>query len=148
MNLENDRKILKITGIISIIGAVLTCIIGILNLIGVFAGGESAAVVGMIQKKAMKYIILGIVTIISAICYLVQGIASIKASKQNKYGTKAIIWAIISMMISICRAWSEIRCYEWTIPTITGLVITISIVGLIYFEAKKVKEAYREEKNK
>ena len=147
MSLETSRKILKISGILCLIGAALAILGGIVT---IATGGMGTALPEMqtddtVQKGVAALVGLGIATIISGIISLVEGIVSIRASKDNKYGKAAWIFAMISMLIALGRAGTEVKASGFNASSVLEFVFTLVISGLVYTAALNVKKAYDNE---
>lgn len=94
MSLETSKKILKIFGILSIIGGVLTIILGIVGLAGGgLAATEDATVGGIV-------IVVGLIALVSGIVSLLEGIFSVKAAKDPSKIQPAWIFAVIGVVMS------------------------------------------------
>lgn len=141
MQLETAKKVLKIFGIIGIIFAVLGIILGIMFLAGGGLGAtqaqtdEDVAAVGILM-------VLGIVMIIGCILSLIEGIFSVKASKDGKYGKVAWVFAILSIISSAFSLIGSIMNpgSGSTGSAIVGLIIAITV----FVAAKTVKQAHFE----
>ena len=97
MSLETSRKVLKISGILGIICAALV----IIAALAAFGIGGFATVNENVQAyenaaEGIAGILLGgIVALMSGIIALIEGIVSVKASKSNRFGNTAWIFAIL-----------------------------------------------------
>ncbi len=146
MTLEKARTVLKITGIITIILAVLGIILGGLMI----AGGGVAATMPDVQTSeesqvgAVAIVLIGIILIISAAISLIEGIFSYLASKNNKYGTVAWVFALLGLISSALSAYSQIK-ESAQFSTIIGVILGILLSILILMAAAKVKEAKKAE---
>lgn len=96
MNIETSKKILKIAGILAIIGGVLGTILGLLAVAG---GGIAAGMLeGDDQVSGGVIVIAGIVLLISGIVSLIEGICSTRAAKDTSKIKPAWIFAIIGLV--------------------------------------------------
>ncbi|MBR5407267.1 MAG: hypothetical protein IKX95_05010 [Lachnospiraceae bacterium] len=98
MNFETSRKILKIAGILSIIGGAIGLLVGILAVAGggILAGyGE-----GDDQTSGAIVLIAGVVLLISGIVSLIEGICSTRAAKDTSKIMPAWIFAIIGLIFN------------------------------------------------
>ena len=147
-DLETSRKILKIVGILTIIGAVLSLITGVLLLAG---GGYASANLPEAQTDPDTQTGIGamfaggIFIIIAGIFSLVSGIISVKASKQNKYGKIAWIFAIIGAVLAVLRGFSSVSSNPG-LSSIAGALLNIALNVMIFFAANTIKTAYAAEK--
>ena len=139
---------MKISGILCFIAAAVSIVGGI---VVISTGGLGAALPEMqtddtVQKGVVALFGVGIATVISGIISLVEGIVSVRASKDNKYGKAAWIFAMISFLIAIGRAGTEVRASGFSASTVLTFVFTLIIAGLVYTAALNVKKAYDKEK--
>ena len=145
MKLGTSKTILKVAGILTIIGAVLTLGFGAFTLVG----GSISASLPEIQSDAQLFegagilMILGLATILSGIFSLVDGIVSVKASKNFKFGKAAWIFAILGLVASVGRAAAMIKSSSWDISTVIGCIIGLAMAGIICTAANKVRVAYK-----
>ena len=147
MSLNASRKILKISGILCLIAAAISIVGGSIT---ITTGGMGAALPEMqtdstVQKGVAALLGVGIATVISGIISLVEGVVSVRASKDNKYGKAAWIFAMISFLVAIGRAGTDLKNNGMNASGILTFVFTFVIGGLVYTAALKVKKAYDEE---
>ena len=98
MNIETSKKILKVAGILSIIGGIIALLVGILAV----AGGGILAGYGQGDEQTGGAIVLvaGVVCLISGIVSLIEGICSTRAAKDTSKIMPAWIFAIIGLIIN------------------------------------------------
>ena len=96
MNIETSKKILKIAGILSIIGGVISILVGILAT----AGGGILAGIGEAedQGEGAMVAIVGVIVLIAGIISLIEGIFSTRAAKDTSKIKPAWIFAIIGLV--------------------------------------------------
>lgn len=142
-DLETSKKILKIIGILTIIGAVLSLIGGILMMAGGGAatGMEEAATDTDLQNGIAAMIGVGIVIVISGIINLISGIVSVKASKDGKYGKIAWIFAILGIIGALINGVSNLTS-SFSFSTLLSTLISLALSAMIFFAAKTVKTAH------
>ena len=146
MSLETSRKVLKIVGILIIISAVISLIGGIAFLgIGNWAAGDAEI---LAEEGAVEgiggTILLGGLLLVSGIFSLIEGIISVKASKNNKFGTAAFIFAILGLLSSIGSAINSIS-NDASASNIGSSVLTIVLSVLILLAANKIRLARKAE---
>jgi len=144
MSLNTSRKILKVSGILCFIAAAVSIVVGIMTMA---TGGMGAALPEMqtestVQKGVAALIGVGIATVISGVFSLAEGVVSVRASKDNKYGNAAWIFAMISFLVAIGRAGTELKTNGMTASGILNFLFTLVITGLVYTAALNVKKAY------
>ena len=96
MSVQTSKTILKVFGILDIIGGVLGLIGGLILLAG---GGLIAAAGGSGDEAAVGALagILGVIALIASVITLIQGICSINAAKDTSKIMPAWVFAIIGM---------------------------------------------------
>ena len=96
MNIETSKKILKIAGILSIIGGVIGILVGILAT----AGGGILAGLGEAedQGEGAMVAVVGVIVLIAGIVSLIEGIFSTRAAKDTSKIKPAWIFAIIGLV--------------------------------------------------
>ena len=102
MSLEKSQKIVKVLGILSIIGAVVSFIVAI----GMFGiGGNGAANLDVNDENAAAgvgiMLVLGIVMLVEGVVSLVQGIFSLQAAKDATKATPLWIISIIGVVLAV-----------------------------------------------
>ena len=96
MNIETSKKILKIAGILSIIGGVIATLAGIVAI----AGGGILVGVGDAEDQGSGAFVLiaGVIVLIAGIVSLIEGIFSTRAAKDTSKIKPAWIFAIIGLV--------------------------------------------------
>ena len=148
MTLEQARKILKVIGIITIIGAVISLVMGILV---VFGAGDVALTDPEVQTEADYqeivgyFIISGIALAIAGVCSLIEGVFSILASKNGKYGKICWIFSIISLVTSLYNGITNLFKGEFKLSNVVSLLVSLALNALVLVAANTVKTAYARE---
>lgn len=91
------QKFLKITGILMIVAAVLSI------LLGVAIGGIGALAAGLGAGDSLTgsyFLVLGL-TLVGGICELIAGIYGVKHCKSGENAKKCITWGIVVIVFSI-----------------------------------------------
>ena len=139
MSLETSRKVLKISGILSIIFGVLGIIMGIL----VFAtGGMIATSVDMgVEDNAMVAgisLVGGIMAVIAGIIALIEGIFSLRGAKDSTKIMPAWVFAIIGLIFGVINL---IGSFGNGASSIFSNVISLLISALIFAAANTIKRS-------
>ena len=151
MALEQARKILKVIGIITIIGAVISLVMGILV---AFGAGDVALTDPEVQTEADYqeivgyFIISGIALAIAGGCSLNEGGFSILASKNGKYGKICWIFSIISLVTSLYNGITNLFKGEFKLSNVVSLLVSLALNVLVLVAANTVKTAYAAEQKK
>ena len=146
MSLDTAKKILKVAGIIMIIGGLVSIVMGIsISFIGGYAGAEmpEAQTNPDYQKAALVMMGGGLFTAFAGIASIVEGIVAIMASKNNRYGTAAWILALIGLITSLLSAFNTIQKSGFNATNIVSLLIGLAISCLIYMAANKVRLVHK-----
>ena len=140
MSLKTAKTLLKVMGILSIIGAVL----GFIGAIIMFVGGGLVAANPEIMEgtegadQAGPLLIgVGIGALISAVIELLDGIFSVRASKDSAKWKPAWIFAILSLIASVITLIMGI-IQNGASGIITNIV-SIALAVLIFVAANTVK---------
>lgn len=145
MTLERAKTILKYCGIVIAVGAILTTALGLFL---AFGGGYAstnmpeAQTDPEMQKGTLAIMIGGILMAISGIIHLLQGIFSVKASNDSKFGKKAYLFGILGLVATVASAISQFTAPNQTnkLSTVVGLIGGIVVSVAMVFAAKAVKE--------
>lgn len=151
MSLDTSRKILKVSGIITIIFSIFGIIFGILAIVGIGALGIGTAT-GDVQTNANLAAAVGIVSIfgllalIGSIVDLISGICSVKASNDISKIMPAWVFTLIALIfdvISVIAFFVQKRPEGTTITpsNVIGLIIGLGLSILIFVAANNVKQA-------
>ena len=136
MSIETSNKILKITGILSIIGGVLMFILGLVAV----AGGGALAVVSEAEDEAAAggiAVFAGIIIILVAVIGIIEGVFSVRAAKDNSKIQPAWIFAIIGLISSIVSMVTNITSGGSVLSGIFSLALSI----LIFVAANTIRNS-------
>lgn len=141
--LDNAKSTLKILGILAIIFGVLEIISGIL----VTAGGSLLSTMTVAPEDAAAasaasglLTLLGVLTLIQGIVYLLLGIFSVRASNDFSKIGPAYIFSIIALALAIIGLILNIFS-DPTVSNILSGIVGIVFAGAIFWAAKTIKEA-------
>lgn len=144
MSIETSNKILKVTGIITLIFGILGVIAGIVLIIGARALGtvadvapgeeEAAAAVGM----GATSLIVGIILLVSSIIETLEGWFSISASKDSAKIMPAWIFAILGVIGSVGQLISSLSEDP---KGIISAIIAVALSVLIFVAANTIKKS-------
>ncbi len=146
MTLERSRKVLRYAGILAVAGGMIAMAIGIMLTTGkaymnqgtLLMAGPETTIIGS-QNKAD-----GILATFSGAFGLAEGVCSFLASKKNKFGNVAWIFSLLSLLSSLGNCGSQIRENGFTVLNTLNLLISVSVCGLIFASASKVRKAHME----
>ena len=141
MNLETSKKILRIAGILSIVGAVFMLI---LSAIGFIGGGSAASQPGIetneeLQKTVAGALVDGVLFLFIGIAGLAEGIISYLAGKTGKknLATAAMVFAVITTINLV----SNLIKSPGTTSNIVNSLISIALNLLSLYAAYVVRKA-------
>ena len=136
MSVETSKKVLKIAGILSIIGGVLLGVLGGLALAAFLGGAEIPA------GTDKTTLIIGSVTLlISGVLTLLEGILAVKAGKSAKAAFWAWLLAILSLVSAVVNV-ITLFVKGGDMSNLGSLLTTAIISALIFVAANKVKNSY------
>ncbi len=150
MELSTAKKILKVAGILSIVGGILVLILGLL---AVFGSGYAAVEMPEAQtdpeyQTAAGVLLLGSVALVlSGIFTLIQGGVSVAASKNGKYATAALVFAVLSLISTLYNNIKNFSQQGVTGSSIVSLIIAVAISALICYAANTVRVAFKNDVN-
>ena len=136
MSLETSEKILKITGILSIIGGIVGIIFAALGIFGISGGGllgpESTE-----EETAVGLAVIGgaVAVIVTALVELLEGFFSVRAANDHSKIMPAWIFAILGLLSGIGSVITGITGGDSLIGGIVSLVISI----IIFMAANTIK---------
>lgn len=151
MSLDTSKKVLKVSGIITIVFAIMGIIIGILAIVGIGALGIGTAT-GDVQSNANLAAAVGIVSIfgllalIGSIVDLISGICSVKAANDISKIMPAWVFTLIALIldvISVIAFFVQKRPEGTTVTpsNVIGLIIGLALSALVFCAANNVKRA-------
>ena len=112
---------LKVTGILMIIAAAFSIIVGVL------LAGISALAAGLGAASGLKFTFWAalFLTLVGGICQLIAGIKGIKHSKRSEKAGKLIVWGVIVAVFSVLSiVMSLVNGGEFNVVSIlTGIAI-------------------------
>lgn len=144
MKLDSAKSVLKVLGILTIIGAVFTLGFGLITMIGGGAGATGAA--PELEENSALLIGAGIVVVITGIINFAQGIFSVLASKNFKYGQAAWIFAIVGVASEVYSLFNVIRNSGVSVNNLISPICGIIVSIIMYMAADTVRKAYNEGK--
>ena len=128
MTLDRAKTILKYCGIVIAVGAILTTALGLFL---AFGGGYAstnmpeAQTNPEMQKGTLAIMIGGILMAISGIIHLLQGIFSVKASNDSKFGKNAYLFGILGLVATVASALASPVTLD---PAFSpGLTVTVTV---------------------
>ncbi|GEM_PF-3316921 len=144
MKLETSRKVLRITGILTIIGGVITIASGLMV---IFMGNAATQMLDFasnlqLQNGSDALLEGGGDEIFSGILSLLEGGASYSAGKHGKHTTAAYVFALLGMIGAILQGYVLVRAGAFgDMEKIISLVVTIILNLIIFTAASKVRKA-------
>ena len=147
MKLTTAQKVLKIVGIIIIIGAILVILLGVLATTGIGNAVEqnSAALEDAeVSTGAGLMMLGGIALIVGGFFDFVTGILSVMTSKNGKYAKVTLILTIISVVYSIVNSVASYTKSGFTTSNVITLIVEIVLSVLLCVAANTVKVAFEE----
>lgn len=146
MTLDNARKLLKISGILLIIGSIVSIVFGV----GIAAGFSYATANMPEMQSNPEYVkggiivtIAGILTAISGVIHFLQGFFSLRASGNDASGKNAYNFSIIGLVATAITACTTILGKNVTKASIIGSVLGVVVSILVMLAAKTVKDHYK-----
>ncbi len=147
MKLTTAQKVLKIVGIITIIGAILVILLGVLATTGIGNAVEqnSAALEDAeVSTGAGLMMLGGIALIVGGLFDFVTGVLSVMTSKNGKYAKVTLILTIISVVYSIVNSVASYTKSGFTTSNVVMLIVEIVLSVLLCVAANTVKVAFEE----
>lgn len=134
MTLEGSKKVLKIFGVLGIIGGILILILGVAAL----AGG-SVLTTGADEEEVqlgLMAVISGIILVISGIVSLFEGIFSVRASKDITKIGPAWFFALLGIISAVAGVGSALSQNG----NISGSIGTLVINGVVFIAANTIRK--------
>ena len=147
MKLTTAQKVLKIVGIITIIGAILVILLGVLATTGIGNAVEQNAAAlddAEVSTGAGLMMLGGIALIVGGFFDFVTGILSVMTSKNGKYAKVTLILTIISVVYSIVNSVASYTKSGFTTSNVITLIVEIVLSVLLCVAANTVKVAFEE----
>ena len=139
MNRSTSQKIVKVLGILSIIGAIL-CLILAASMIGVASAGIASDAVLVSDEAAGGVVIVlftAIIMLVSGILSLIEGIFALRAAKDARKATPLWVISLISVVVS---AVSLISSFGDGASAILSGIFTLAIDCVIFYLANNIKK--------
>ena len=146
MKFSTAQKILKIVGILTIIGAIFVIVLGAVALAstGSAIQGDPSAMNRTETSRLGLIILGGAGLILGGVFDLVTGILSVVSSKNGKFAKATLILTIISFVYSLVQSISNYSKQGFTTSSVISLVVQIIVAVLICVAANTAKVAYEE----
>ena len=146
MDLESSKKVLRISGFLTIVGAILSVASGAMGLVLGKAAEQMPEVVGNpdYQQGAKALLNSGLAEIIAGVLSLFEGGCTISAGKTGKYAGAAFVFASIGFTGSILGALSMVLKHEITTTKVISFVLAIILNAIIFVAAGKVRKANKQ----
>ncbi len=133
MKLDNARKIMKITGVLAILGSVIA--------FAIMMKAKTSVRPGLLGADSQS--INGIETVVSSVANLGQGIFSLLASRDNKYGTAAWTFSVFSLFGVAYSSFAAISQSGINASVIINLVIAMSLAAVVNVAAYRIRKAHK-----
>ena len=139
MDFETSKKVLRIAGMLSIIGAVFSLLIGIIGVVG----GAAVSSPGIesdseFQQTAGLAVAAGFIFLLVAALGFVEGIVCYRAGKtgRKRTATVAMFLAVLSAIMSISN---QLRSASQG-SGIAGVIINVALNVLVIYAAYVVRQ--------
>ena len=146
MKLSTAQKILKIVGILTIIGAIVTIAFGALALFGTGSAIQSdPETMNRTEASRLGLMIAGGAgLVLGGVFDLVTGILSVLSSKNGKFAKTTLILTIISVAYTIINSVASYSKSGFTTSNVISMIVQIILAVLICVAANTAKVAYEE----
>ena len=146
MKLSTAQKILKIVGILTIIGAIVTIAFGALALFGTGSAIQSdPETMNRTEASRLGLMIAGGAgLVLGGVFDLVTGILSVLSSKNGKFAKTTLILTIISVAYTIINSVASYSKSGFTTSNVILMIVQIILAVLICVAANTAKVAYEE----
>lgn len=141
MNIVTCNKILKISGILSLIAGIVGTVLGVMIIIGggLIDAEGGTTIEGEVTLGAFA-IVAGIMLLCSGIIALLEGIFSMRAAKNNEKITPAWIFSILGLISSAVSLISNIIEKQ----EFTSSIITVLLSALIFVAANTIRNSVKQ----
>ena len=136
MKTEKARTVLKITGILAILGSVAA--------FAIMMKAKASAKPGLLGAGNQS--INGIETVVSSVANLGQGVFSLLASRDNKYGTAAWTFSVFSLFGVAYSSFTAISQSGINASIIINMVIAMSLAVIVNVAAYRLRKANKTKK--
>lgn len=146
MTLETGRKVLRITGILTMIGGIMTIAGGIMTMFmgNAAASMPDAATNAELQNASAVLLEDGGDEIISGIITLLEGGASYSAGKNGRHVTAAYVFALLGLVGSVLRAYTLFRAGSFDMESVINTAVPLILSIIIFQAAGKVRRAVKQ----
>ena len=146
MKFETGKKILKISGTLMIIGAVISILLAVLSLVMGGAGTQMPDVETNEEfaKGVVALLGTGVAGLISGLYSLVEGIVSRAAAKDGKHVKAAEIFATVGVINAVFSAYADFKKSGLNTTTIVSAAVLLCLTLLVLFAAKAVRKGTEE----
>ena len=146
MKLSTAQKILKIVGILTIIGAIVTIAFGALALFSTGSAIQSdPETMNRTEASRLGLMIAGGAgLVLGGVFDLVTGILSVLSSKNGKFAKTTLILTIISVAYTIINSIASYSKSGFTTSNVILMIVQIILAVLICVAANTAKVAYEE----
>ena len=146
MNIKTSKKILKVAGTLTLIGAIITIAMAVFSMV---LGGVGATMPEVNTDKEFGdgvafLLVYGFFEVISGVISLIEGVVSRRAAKDGKHATAALVFAVLSMISSISSSIDLVKKEGMTVPNIIAVVIGVALSLLIMLAAFAVRKDAKE----
>jgi FtsH-binding integral membrane protein len=148
MERSGSQKVLRIVSIITIIGGVLTFLVGVLALVGggAFAGMPAAEVAEAVAESGLEQdelafvaVAIGILALLTAALYIAEGIFGLRAAKDaSKIGPMRVL-VIISLVLAVVSIVLNIFEGNFTSSTLINDLVDIAWCCFMYWICNNIK---------
>lgn len=146
MSLETCKKVLKISGIISIVFAVFFIILGFLALLGGGLIGSEITDANVTNESIIAFgamLIIGLLLLLTGIIGLLEGIFSVRAANDSTKIMPAWIFSLISLVMGVINIITSITQQSSNKSSLVGTIISLLITILIFYAANTIKQSLK-----
>ena len=141
MKLSTAQKIMKIVGILTIVGALVVVGLGALVLYGM----NNPEIASSTNTDSTALLISGIALIVLGLIDFVTGILAVLSSKNGKYAKTTFILAIVSAVYSVANSLINSAKQGFTLSNVISMMVELVLAVLLCVAANTVKVAYEEQ---
>lgn len=141
MRLSTAQKIMKIVGILTIVGALVVVGLGALVLYGM----NNPEIASSTNTDPTALLISGIALIVLGLIDFVTGILAVLSSKNGKYAKTTFILAIVSAVYSVANSLINSAKQGFNTSNVISMMIELVLAVLLCVAANTVKVAYEEQ---
>ena len=141
MKLSTAQKIMKIVGILTIVGALVVVGLGALVLYGM----NNPEIASSTNTDPTALLISGIALIVLGLIDFVTGILAVLSSKNGKYAKTTFILAIVSAVYSVANSLINSAKQGFNLSNVISMMVELVLAVLLCVAANTVKVAYEEQ---